>query len=179
MNYTDEMKEDLEREISSLQDIKNLKWDPSKSTESKYLKFKKGEERFKVRISSHTTSSLKNEVLFPAYYNYKNGFWVIDACLGKYKPKDVKQLVENICNKLLKYNNEERRQKIKKFAEEKGFNPIIDDDALDLSFSLAERYINERNLKDDKYGSTFQVLKYIGVDVLNDIIDEERYMIDL
>lgn len=163
MPYTDEMKEELGKKILSLDGVTDLQWSKAKSTESNYLKFKKDNVKFKVRISSHTQSSHRNEVLFPMYYDYWNELWMIDANLGRYTPTDVKQLVGNICSNLSKYNNDETKKGIKKLASDNDLEPEDEEDVFNLSLDFAAKYINEKKLKDDKYGSIFQVLRYVSV----------------
>lgn len=163
MPYTDKMKEELGKEILSLNKSSALQWNKSKSTESNYLEFKNGDVKFKVRISSHTKSSFPNEVLFPIFYDYWNELWLIDANLGRYTPLDVKQLVENVCNNLSQYDNDETKKRIKKLALDNNLEPEDEEDVFNLSYDFAEKYINEKNLKDDKYCSVYQVLRYVSV----------------
>ena len=157
MPYTYEMKEELGREILSLDRVSALQWSKSKSTESNYLKFKKGNVKFKVRISSHTKYSFRNEVLFPMSYDYWNELWVIDTNLGRYTTLDVKQIVENTCGNLSQYDNDETKKRIRKLALNDNFEPEDEEDVFNLSFDFAEKYINEKKLKDDKYGSVYSV----------------------
>lgn len=160
MPYTNEMKEELEKEMLLLEGVSKLNWNKAKSTESSYLKFTKDEIPFKVRISSHTKSTYRNEVLF---YNSWDECWMIDANLGCYKPNDVIQIAKNVCDNLSKYNNTETKEKIKRFAHNNDIEPEDEDDVFNLSSEIAEKYINEKGLREDKYGSTYQVLQYISI----------------
>ena len=181
MPYTDEMKEELGKEILSLDGVTKLYWRNSNSTESNYLKFKKGDVKFKVRISSHTQSTERNEVMFPLEHRISHSFsgWFIDANLGHYKPNDVKNVAEKVCSLLEKYDTKDMADKIKSFAENQKIIPITSDDVGDMSYSLAEKYVNEKKLKDDKFGTMFQVIKYVGAKALDEMVDEERYMADI
>ena len=176
--YTDEMKVELGTEILSLDGVSRLNWSNSNTTESNYLKFSKDNIKFKVRISSHTQATASNEVLFPMYYSERDRSWLIDANLGHYKPKDVKKAVENVCELLSKYDNDETIGKLKALADKDGIEPTDDEEAMNMSYDLASKYINERKIKDDKFGSAYQVIRYVSVSALAQILDEERYMED-
>ena len=174
MAYTDEMKTELGREIQSLDGVSRLNWSNSNTTESNYLKFSKDGVKFKVRISSHTQASASNEVLFPMYYSERDRGWLIDANLGHYKPNDVKKAVENVCELLSKYDNDDMIAKLKAFADKQGIEPSDDEEAMNMSYDLAKKYVNEKKIKDDKYGSAYQVIRYVGILALGEILDEER-----
>lgn len=179
MPYTDEMKEELGKEILSLDGVSKLYWSNSNSTESNYLKFKKGDIKFKVRISSHTQSTERNAVMFPMEYREDLRLWQIDANLGHYTPKDVSDVTTTICNLLAKWDSVENIKKLKDFADEHKIEPKDEDEIPNLTYTLAEKYINDKKLKDDKFGSTFQVLKFVSRYALGEILDEERYMADI
>ncbi len=179
MPYTTEMKEELEREILSLDGVSSVKWSNANSTESSYIRFKVNGVKFKVRISSHTTATNRNEVLFPMYYSDRDRCWLIDANLGYFKPKDVAKSAKAVCKQLEKYDNDETIELLKDFADKKKIEPQDDEDIDDLSYDLATKYINEKKLKDDKFGTTFQVVRYISRFALGEILDEERYMADI
>ena len=54
-----------------------------------------------------------------------------------------------------------------------------EDEALNMSYDLATKYVNEKKLKDDTFGSTYQVIRYVATSALMEIVDEERYMQDI
>ena len=179
MPYTSEMKEELKTEILSLDGVSDVRWSNSNSTESSYIRFKVGGEKFKVRISSHTKATQRNEVLFPMYYSDRDRCWLIDANLGHFKPKDVTSAANAVSEKLEKYDNDETIELLKTFADKHKIEPTDDEEVLNMSYDLADKYINEKKIKDDKYGSTYQVIRYVGISALSLILDEERYMTDL
>ena len=173
MPYTDEMTAELEQKICSLQGVQGAKWSNA-STDSKYLKFKRNGFKFKVRVSDHTQKTDKNEVLFPLFYSDSDREWMIDANLGHFKPNDVAQAVTSVCDLIDKYDNEKTAGKLEKLANDNGIEPIDKDDAYNKAHDLASKFINEKKLKDDKFGTTYQVLYFISVPVLSHIVDKER-----
>ena len=179
MPYTTEMKDELKTEILSLNGVSGIKWSNASSTESSYIRFKVDGAKFKVRISSHTPASQRNEVLFPMYFSDRDRCWLIDANLGHFKPKDVAKAAKSVCDLLEKYDNDETIAKLKDFADKVKIEPTDDEEVLNMSFDLASKYINEKKLKDDEYGSTYQVIRYVGTSALSLILDEERYMSDI
>ena len=176
MPYTSEMKEELGRGIQSLDGVVNVRWSNANTTESNYIKFKLGGTKFKVRIAEHTPATQSNEVLFPLSYSEKDRCWLIDANLGHFKPQDVTDAAKTVCVLLEKYDNDETITKLKAFADKHKIEPTDEDEALNMSYDLATKYVNEKKLKDDKFGSTYQVIRYVATSALMEIVDEERYM---
>lgn len=136
--------------------------DKSKSTDSVYIHIKKDDVKFKLRMSNHTKSTYHNQAIFPVEYNLHDREWEIDVCLGRYGSNDVVNLVKNICNNVSLYNNNETKEKIRKIAIENGIEPTKNEVIKDLPYKLAEKYIDENGIEDDKYGTVFQTLKYVS-----------------
>lgn len=172
--YTDDMKTDLLNKVSSLSGVTNARWANSNTTESNYFKCKKDGLSFKVRISQHSIPSEKNEILSNLYYNNNGHFWFIDASLGKFKPNDITMIIENVIKANRNYNTDDFLNRLVDFAKSNSFSPTDEEDCLNMAHTLAEKYINKCKLKDDKYGSTFQVLLVKSIEALIEV--QENYI---
>ena len=163
--------------------VQDIEFGKSKKENSHYIMFKKDGYEFNIRTSNHTKKTyydedesgkkLRNGVHFPLFYDAGNEWWCIDASLGNYKPKDVKEVIENLCNKLSKYKNSKTRKKIEEFAEKKEYSPQTREDVKNQAHTLAIKYINDCGLKDDKYGTTFQVILLMSRKALYRILDRD------
>lgn len=171
INYDDKQRNELYNLLSKTEGVTNLHWSDARSTESRYLKFRKDNIRFKVRLSKHTVKTDHNEVIFPVTIKTRLDC-VIDASLGNYKPTDVTTIVDHVVSNFAKYDNDRTKAKLKAVAGKHKLYPLGDDDSLNMSLTVADAYINDHNQKDDKYGTLNQVIRNLAVDVLNDMADD-------
>ena len=172
--YDSMKKNDLKRKILTLDGMTNFK-EVLSGKETTYYKFKKDGIGFKIRIAAHTRSSEDKEVLPPIFYHDRDRAWFIDANLGNYNPRNVMLAVNSIATKLSEYNNDEMIGKLKDYANENKIKPNLSDDEFDTynkADKLAAEYIKDNELEEDKFGTTLQVLKYVSVSALNEIIEE-------
>lgn len=170
--YDDIKKNDLKKKILALDGVSGFK---ISGKNSQYYKFKKDGANFKIRIAGHTRSSEDNEVLFPIFYHSVDRAWFIDVNLGDYKPKTAALIVDNITKKLSKYDNDDTVSKLKKYANEHDIKPNLKDDEFDVynkAYELASKYIEDNELEDDEYRTTYQVLRYVGATALNEIAED-------
>ena len=173
LRYTDKMKADLKSKISKLNGAEITKdWKKAKTTDSYYIHYKMNDVKYKVRSSDHSPSTEKNEVVPHVQYNMRGRFWLIEASLGKFQPDDVVEITKNIDTRNEKYDTDEFTEKLITFATKHEFVPQYEDDCLNMAHSLTEKYVNENHLKDDKYGTLFQVIYIKAVEALNDMVED-------
>lgn len=186
MPYTEQMREELCQEISSLPDITDLQWKglPGALEEQTTLFFVRGKNKFMIHASLNPKLRQSDEqfpVLHDGYADYYTGNddtydeytgWMIDANLGRYQPKEVLKVIEAVCQRQTEYHP--LLQQVEKYANELQLAPF-DEDVWAMSFHLAEEFMQTNNLQDDQYGSMFQMVLYICTIVLGHFAEQERW----
>ena len=190
MKYTEQMKTELKDIIDSSKGFELTRddkdWKQSKSTFSAYLKFKKDGVRFAVRVSDHTKPVENNSTIYAVHLeteakrNNKNGtfrniqYWVIDASLGNIVPKSISGVVNKISKLWNKYNSNSGFEDVMQFAKKHDITPDTPEDKEIMVAKLAETYLNEHKMKDDKLRIAYQVLRVVSRKVLETMINENE-----
>ena len=187
------MKAELKDFINSADGFKlsrNGEWKRISPTTS-YLFFRKDGVRFVVDFSDKNQSS-ENPFICDIYYIFGRGkkldidehesyevvvIWFIYVNFSNVPPNgfvNLVKLVKKICKLWKKYYHSEAGYEIlRKFAEEQNFIPEFDLYEPEIDpMKMAEKFINEHNLKDDKLRSTFNVLSAAYRFVLDDMVDD-------
>ena len=172
LRYTEELRTDLISKISKLNGLEITKpWKKAKKTDSYYIHYKMNGMKYKVRSSDHSTPSERNEVVPHVKFNNDTHYWLIEASLGKYQPDDVVEITKNIDTASKKYDTDKFTEKLTTFATKYKFEPQYEDECQDMAHSLTEKYINDNHLKDDKYGTLFQVIYRKAVEALSELVE--------
>lgn len=139
------------------------------------LKFKFNGVKYKIRVSDHSYNTLSKETLESC--RYTRGYWTIDASIGRYTPSEIPVIVQNIDTNLNKYQDSIRYSKLEQFARTKLSEDYYIEDMDDTYASkyLSDEFIQDKDLTDDKYGTTNKVLNKIFRDLLLKIGSEDLF----
>ena len=164
--------EDLLSNIPGIEDIISNK---SEDKSSSYFTVTLNKQRYKIRMSNHPYLSPADKVVMGCYYQViRKGVFNIEASIGKYKPEEIPIIIQGIDKNLRKFRASKNKKIVKDFIN-KNLSRVGGADDLsyimyphDASMDLADLYINENNIKDDKYGTIFHALCCIIFDELPD-----------
>lgn len=153
MDYTEEMKRELEEVVRSIDGVDNIlwRWDDWKGCNCL---------RFMVRLRTFRICFSYCEI--PVAYFYLDGYWLIDVERGKYLPATVKQIVNTLCNLLETYDTMETKKAIESFAEQNHYAlPVTyfeqENERRTLRLAGAYIYIRVNKINCDKDGIMLQV----------------------
>lgn len=165
LKYSEEDIVQTKELLSEIPDIGKIRRSTSsiENTTSDYLNFKLHGRPYKIRMSDHIPKSYFNEVI-TGIKDTNRGIWIIDTGIGRYKPEDVVKIVKNLDAGLQHYKSNDEKKKLRNFINEKLKEYEENDDNLcsdDEVLQFAKDYMNEHQVKDDKYGTQSYVLKFL------------------
>lgn len=173
LRYTDKMMSEFKSKISKLNGVEITKdWRTANTTGSYYIHYKMNGVKYEVRSSDHSPSTERNEIIPCVQYDPMKHHWLIEASLGKFQPDDVVKITKNIDKAIKKYDTDEFVDKLTTFAIKNKIIPKDDDDCRNMSHVIAEKYINDIHLKDDRYGTLFQVICFKSTEALKYVLSE-------
>lgn len=152
MDYTEEMKRELEEVVRSVNGVSDIFWRDDSWEGCECLSFKVGTRAFKTTITKRG---------IPVAYYYLNGYWRIDVIKGNYSPFDVKNIVYKLCKLLDTYDTKDIRDKIVFFSKTKEYmncEPVDELEEERMVRRLAGAFIRENKMKAERDGILLQVI---------------------
>lgn len=159
-------------------DNEKIKCRKAVSTSTLYMKFRHNNRRFDIRLADHTYKIPKDEDTVLPNCLYKQNAFIIEASIYNYTPTDIVNCVQALDNSLSYFNSDKTIKTVQKYVEdncEQVGGDNYDDYILypqNIAMELAELYMKEKNISDDKYNSKFHALRSIMKDELDKLNDD-------
>ena len=176
LKYTDKMRSELLELIDSAAGIelvgKEKGWQKSKTAPSYYLQFKKDSIRFAVKVSDNDRGN--NEVVCRDFRYKQGGYelyrdavtWIIDASSGGIMPGKICEVIDFLYDLLIKYDTYEGQEDIKEVAILHEMVPVGCDDVEMWDYRLADIFMKEHKIVDDKYCLARKIIRILSHAVL-------------
>lgn len=158
--------EEIEKTTQLIKDtfgIKKVNDRPSNSTSSHYLKFKYNGHRYDIRIADLTYLIPKDQhkIVLNCTYKRADNLFTFEASVYNYTPEDIVKAVQLLDNSIKFFKSDENKKDILSYVKD-NYNIKDGDVSLDsnlypynVAMELAGRYMEEKEIDDNKYNTNF------------------------
>ena len=168
--------------------IKYQRW----GKDEEYIRFRIHDNSYKIVVSP----SYKTTESLPVYYGGADGAcWLINATQWYDSLEEIMDTVVNVNNYLYYYTEDKFLDKMQKYSEKHNidprklehncvkrknggfriyFTPDSDPRYDDMAEELAKNFMEFKKMKDDKFGTLFQVMRYAALSVFGEMIISEK-----
>lgn len=155
--YTEQDIKDAFSYVANIPEVVNPRLRPKR--DSKYLVFSIDDIDFIIRMSDRTSKPAPYIEWYPIYLGVRD-VWCIDTLVGKYKPKDLPIIINNLRNAIQIYNSKKWLTIIKVLVKnlpthKYGMNKDT------VARDLVAKVMNENHINEDRLGVSHIVLEGI------------------
>lgn len=157
--------EEIEKAMKLLKDTLGIEKvnDRLYDSTARYLKFKYKGSRYDIRMADHTCLIPKDQhkIVLNCTYERADNLFVFEASAYNYTPEDIVNAVQSLDSSITLFKSKEYRPDILRYVkanyDQKNGGVSLDSNLYpyDVAMELAGRYMEEKDIDDNKYNTNF------------------------